>query len=128
MRKAARSYEKTEGVVSRILFAILNGRMRGMETFSRANLIRLVLISIFLTTVDTAQSYYYQRVINVFNEANAFPGSFYRFGFLGYVMYAPIEFAAMFLTLLTLWAWASYVLWYHKNIISKPKMSKPAEF
>ncbi len=77
------------------------------------------MVSVFLTAVDTFQSYYLQRVVNVFSEANLIPRVFYSYGTIGYVLYAPIEFLAVFGTLTVLWFWASYVLWYHKNIIVK---------
>jgi hypothetical protein len=93
--------------------------LKGIDAFSRANVARLVMMSIFLTAVDTFQSYYLQRVVNAFSEANLMPRVFYSYGPVGYLMYAPIEFLVVFVTLAVLWFWASYVLWYHKNFILK---------
>ncbi len=124
MRETVQTPRRTEEVIPGHLLAGIARKLKAMETFSGANLVRLVLISVFLTSVDTIQSYYNQRVINVFSEANAIPRWFYNFGSVGYALYAPIEFLAMFGMLLTLWAWASYILWYHKNVISNPKMNR----
>ena len=80
---------------------------------------RLALVSILLTSVDTVQSFYLQRGIDVFSEMNAIPRLFYGTGILGYALYAPIEFLAVYVTLLVCWLWASYVLWYHRNVVVK---------
>lgn len=93
--------------------------LKSVDALSRANLVRLALVSIFLTVVDTVQSYYLQRVVNAFSEANLMPRIFYSYGPIGFVMYAPIEFLAVFATLIVLWVWASYVVWYHKNVVVK---------
>ena len=91
---------------------------RGLrETLSRANLTKLALISIFLAAVDTFQSYYLQRVVNQFNEANLLPLKFYSLGAVGYALYFPIDFLTLFATLTVLWIWASYILWYHKHVV-----------
>src|SRR5580704_8828974 len=87
------------------------------ETLSRANLLKLALISIFLSAVDTVQSYYLQRVVNQFSEVNLLPLKFYNTGPVGYILYFPIDFLALFGTLAVLWIWASYILWYHKHVI-----------
>jgi hypothetical protein len=91
------------------------------ETFNKSILIKLVLVSLFLTLVDTVQSYYLQRVVNQFNEVNLLPMRFYNFGAVGYVLYFPIDFFALFGTLTVLWIWASYILWYHRHVIA-PKL------
>ena len=87
------------------------------ETLSRPNLIKLGLISVFLAAVDTIQSYYLQRVVNQFSEVNLLPLKFYNAGPVGYALYFPIDFIALFGTLTVLWIWASYILWYHKHVI-----------
>ena len=78
----------------------------------------LALVSAFLTAVDTFQSFYLQRVINQFNEVNLLPLKFYSGGIAGYLLYAPIDFLALYATLTILWIWASYLLWYYKQFIS----------
>jgi hypothetical protein len=93
-------------------------RIRGIQALSKTNLVRLALVSIFLTVADTIQSFYFQKVIDIFSEGNALPRAFYNTGPLGYVMYAPIEFLAIFATLTIFWLWASYVIWFHKNIVA----------
>ena len=87
------------------------------ETLSRPNLVKLALISVFLAAVDTVQSYYLQRVVNQFSEVNLRPLKFYSEGPVGYALYFPIDFLALFGTLTVLWIWASYILWYHKHVI-----------
>jgi len=104
----------------------LGGFLSKTEVFDKTNLIRLALVSGFLTAMDTIQSFYFQRVINVFSEANVIPRWFYGFGYIGYIIYAPIEFTAMFLTLITLWAWASYVLWYYRNVVTRSALVSEA--
>lgn len=89
--------------------------LKRSRSFSARNIVKLALVSIFLTAIDTVQSYYGQRVVNVFSEANALPFRFYSYGFVGYLAYAPIEFLITFSTLMGLWAWASYVIWYSRN-------------
>ena len=79
----------------------------------------IALVSMLLTIVDTIQSFYLQRVINVFSEANLLPRAFYGFGVIGYLAYVPIEFATVFATLALCWLWATYALWYHRNIVAK---------
>jgi len=88
------------------------------ETINRHNLLLLGLISAFLTGIDTAQSFYLQRVVNQFNEVNLLPLKFYSNGIIGYLLYSPIDFLALFATLTVLWVWASYLLWYFKHFIS----------
>ncbi len=96
------------------------------ETLARANLVKLGLISIFLASVDTIQSYYLQRVVNQFSEANLLPLKFYNIGPVGYALYFPIDFLSLFATLTVLWIWASYILWYHKHVIvAKIKVNVP---
>jgi hypothetical protein len=87
------------------------------ETLCKPNLIKLALISVFLAAVDTIQSYYLQRVVNQFSEVNLLPLKFYNFGAPGYILYFPIDFLALYVTLTVLWVWASYILWYHKHVI-----------
>lgn len=87
------------------------------EVLSRHNLALLGMISAFLTAMDTFQSFYLQRVVNQFNEANLLPLKFYSRGVAGYLLYSPIDFAALFVTLTVLWIWASYILWYYKEVI-----------
>ena len=89
------------------------------ESFSGSNIVRLALMSILFTIIDTIQSFYAQRVINVFTEFNFLPSLFYIHGALGYIIYAPIECLAMFATFSVLWLWASYVLWFHRSVVSK---------
>lgn len=89
------------------------------DTFSSQNLVRLALMSVLFTIMDTVQSFYGQRVINVFTEFNFLPSLFYKQGALGYLLYAPIECAGMFAMLSVLWLWASYVLWFHHSVVSK---------
>ena len=98
-----------------------------MSSLTRTNILRLALVSVFLTVVDTVQSFYLQRVVSVFSEANLVPSLFYSIGYLGYILYAPIEFLAIFATLLVLWFWASYVVWYHKSIVSKKIFRRPQQ-
>lgn len=93
--------------------------LKSIDALNKVNLVRLALVSVFLTVVDTVQSYYLQRVVNAFSEANLMPRIFYSYGPVGFVMYAPIEFFAIFGTLIILWTWASYVVWYHKNVVVK---------
>lgn len=88
------------------------------ESLNRHNLTLLALISAFLAGADTIQSFYLQRVVNEFNEANLLPLKFYRNGVVGYILYSPIDFLALFATLIVLWVWASYLLWYYKQVIS----------
>jgi hypothetical protein len=88
------------------------------DTLNRANLVKLALISIFLAAVDTVQSYYLQRVVNQFSEVNLLPLKFYSTGPLGYALYFPIDFVALYGTLTVLWIWASYILWYHKHVVA----------
>lgn len=92
------------------------------ETFNTTNVIRLALMSILFTLVDTIQSFYGQKVLNVFTEFNFLPSLFYKQGILGYALYAPVECMAIFATLSVLWFWASYVLWFHHSIISKLRL------
>lgn len=106
------------------LVGLLNNA-RVMSSLTRTNILRLALVSVFLTVVDTVQSFYLQRVVSVFSEANLVPRLFYSIGYLGYILYAPIEFLAIFATLLVLWFWASYVVWYHKSIVSKKIFRRP---
>src|ERR1700731_2161530 len=106
--KARGSSEKTGGLVNSPWLH---------ETLNRANLVKLALISIFLAAVDTIQSYYLQRVVNQFSEVNLLPLKFYNAGPVGYALYFPIDFVALFGTLTVLWIWASYILWYHKHVI-----------
>jgi len=87
------------------------------ETFNKPNMIKLALVSVFLTAVDTIQSFYLQRVVNQFSEVNLLPLRFYNFGAMGYVLYFPIDFLALYGTLTILWIWASYILWYNKHVI-----------
>lgn len=96
------------------------------ETLTRANLVKLALISIFLASVDTIQSYYLQRVVNQFSEANLLPLKFYNLGAVGYALYFPIDFLSLYATLTVLWIWASYILWYHKHVIvARTKLNVP---
>ncbi|MHB8565860.1 MAG: hypothetical protein ACYC7D_05715 [Nitrososphaerales archaeon] len=95
-----------------------------LDALSKVNLTRLALVALFITLLDTIQSYYGQRVVNAFTEFNAIPAIYYAHGLEGYVLYAPIEFGAVFLTVATLWVWASYVLWYHRNVLSKLTWSR----
>ncbi|MDG6994600.1 MAG: hypothetical protein JRN52_01645 [Nitrososphaerota archaeon] len=89
------------------------------DTFSSPNLVRLALMSVLFTIIDTIQSFYAQKVINVFTEFNFLPSLFYKQGALGYALYAPIECVAMFAMFSLLWLWASYVLWFHQSVVSK---------
>ena len=75
------------------------------------------MISAFLAGMDTFQSFYLQRVINQFNEVNLLPMKFYSHGLTGYLLYAPVDFLALFFTLTILWIWASYLVWYCKLFI-----------
>ena len=92
-----------------------------LETTNRHNMVLLGMISAFLTTIDIVQSFYLQRVVNQFNEVNLLPLKFYNNGIFGYILYAPIDFLALYATLTVLWVWASYLLWYFKTYIS-PKI------
>ncbi|MDG7001746.1 MAG: hypothetical protein JRN15_21840 [Nitrososphaerota archaeon] len=103
----------------KITLESLSKWMRAINALNKTNLVRIALVSVFLTAVDTIQSFYLQRVISVFSEANAMPNLFYGYGPIGYVLYSPIEFLAIFVTLSVLWLWASYVIWFHKNIIMR---------
>jgi hypothetical protein len=85
------------------------------ETFRKGNLSRLALVSAFLTAIDTFQSYYGQRVVNTFSEANLIPLHFYSMGAAGYLLYAPVEFLVVYGMFLALWVWASYLLWYRRH-------------
>jgi hypothetical protein len=87
------------------------------EATSRHNMTLLAMVSGFLASVDTLQSFYLQRVVNQFNEVNLLPLKFYSRGFVGYLLYAPIDFLALYATLIVLWIWASYFLWYSKRFI-----------
>ncbi|HZW57390.1 MAG TPA: hypothetical protein VFF30_13965 [Nitrososphaerales archaeon] len=97
------------------------GYARMMGSLSKANLTKIGLISVFITLVDTVQSYYGQRVINVFTEFNAIPAIYYSHGLVGYLVYSPIEFSVVYAMLLLLWFWSSYILWYHENVVSKSR-------
>ena len=88
---------------------------------NKSNLTKIALISIFITLVDTVQSYYGQRVINVFSEFNAIPSIYYSHGLIGYLVYSPIEFGVVYAMLVVLWFWASYIMWYHENVVSKSR-------
>ncbi len=88
------------------------------QALNRHNLALLGMISGFLTGVDTFQSFYLQRVVNQFNEANLLPLKFYSHGLVGYLLYTPIDFLTLFGTLTVLWIWASYLLWYRKRFLS----------
>jgi len=88
------------------------------QALSGHNLALLGMISGFLAGVDTFQSFYLQRVVNQFNEANLLPLKFYSRGLVGYLLYAPIDFLTLFGTLAVLWIWASYLLWYYKRFVS----------
>ena len=101
--------------------------LRHFDALSKTNLVRLALVSVFLTLVDTIQSYYLQRVINAFSEANVMPQWFYGLGPIGYILYTPIEFGAIFATLFVLWIWASYILWYHKNVVAKSSLVRASQ-
>ena len=96
----------------------LRTRFSFSEIFSGANVARLALMAVLFTLIDTIQSFYAQRVLNVFTEFNFLPSLFYSHGFLGYLIYAPIECVAIFGTLSMLWLWGSYVLWFHHSIVS----------
>ena len=88
------------------------------QSLSRHNLALLGLISLFLAGVDTFQSFYLQRVVNQFNEVNLLPLKFYSNGLVGYLLYTPIDFLTLFATLIVLWIWASYLLWYYRRYVS----------
>jgi hypothetical protein len=88
------------------------------EAMTKHNLTLLAMISAFLAGVDTVQSFYLQRVVNQFNEANLLPLKFYNNGVIGYLLYTPIDFLALYTSLLVLWIWASYLIWYYKQFIS----------
>jgi len=88
------------------------------EAIDRHNMTMLAMISGFLAGVDTIQSFYLQRVVNQFSEVNLLPLKFYSSGLIGYLLYAPIDFLALYATLTVLWIWASYLLWYYKQYIS----------
>ena len=88
-----------------------------LEAISKTNVTKLSLVALFLTLLDTLQSYYGQRVVNVFTEFNAMPAIYYSHGIEGYIMYIPVEFGAIFVTIAGLWLWASYVMWYYKNVV-----------
>jgi hypothetical protein len=97
-------------------------RVRTRQWFSdatnRHNMIMLAMISAFLAGVDTFQSFYLQRVVNEFNEVNLLPLKFYSHGLFGYLLYTPVDFLALYATLIILWIWASYLLWYYKEFLS----------
>ena len=97
----------------------LERRFDFADSFSWSNVVRLALMSILFTIIDTIQSFYAQHVINVFTEFNFLPSLFYIHGPIGYLIYAPIECLAMFATFSVLWLWASYVLWFHRSVVSK---------
>lgn len=93
------------------------------EAISKTNMTKLSLVALFLTFLDTIQSYYGQRVVNIFTELNAIPAIYYSHGIEGYMMYIPIEFAAIFVTIAGLWLWASYVMWYCQKILQMKSVS-----
>lgn len=97
--------------------SLLGGNGWLAEAISRHNMSILALVSVFLTAVDTIQSFYLQRVVNEFNEVNLLPLKFYSAGPVGYLLYAPIDFLALFATLAVLWIWASYMLWYFRLFV-----------
>ena len=101
---------------------MLRVRLRELKALDKLNLIRLALVSLLVTCVDTVQSFYLQRSVNVFSEVNALPKLFYNTGALGYLLYIPVEFVAVFVTLTMCWIWASYVIWYHKNVVAKTRV------
>jgi hypothetical protein len=88
------------------------------DAINRHNLTLLAMISAFLAGVDTIQSFYLQRVVDQFDEVNLLPLKFYNNGLVGYILYSPIDFLALFATMTMLWIWASYLLWYYKQVIS----------
>jgi hypothetical protein len=94
---------------------ILNSRK--LEAINKTNVAKLSLVALFLTLLDTVQSYYGQRVLNIFTEFNALPAIYYSHGIEGYILYTPIEFGAIFVTIGGLWLWASYVIWFYQNFV-----------
>ncbi|MDH2900545.1 MAG: hypothetical protein PXY39_06195 [archaeon] len=93
-------------------------RIRSLPSLSKPNLARLALVSVFITSADIIQSFYFQRVIDISSEGNAIPRAFFSIGPLGYVLYGPVEFLAIYGTLTIIWLWASYLLWYRKHIVA----------
>ena len=103
--------------MSQILQSVTSSKVP--EALSRTNLTKLALVAVFLTFLDTVQSYYGQKVVNVFTEFNNLPAIYYNHGLAGYIMYAPIEFGAIFVTVAGLWIWASFLMWYCRNVLAK---------
>ncbi len=108
--------------MSQILKRLFRTKMP--EALGGANLTKLALVAMFLTLLDTVQSYYGQKVINVFSEVNNIPALYYAHGLVGYAVYAPIEFGAIFLTVSALWLWASFLMWYFRNVVKLPTWSR----
>jgi hypothetical protein len=93
------------------------------SVFSRTNVFTLVFFSLLISSLDTVQSYYMQKVlINPFSEANLLPARFYSFGALGYVAYLPIEFLVTLGVFSSMWAFSHYILWYYSRFIKKREM------
>lgn len=88
-----------------------------MLGINRGVFAQLAIVSIFLTVVDTLQSFYLQRVANTFSEANALPRLFYASGQMGYILYAPLEFLVIYATLTALWLCSWYVLQYGRRVL-----------
>ena len=77
---------------------------------------RLAIIAIVVSTIDAIQSFYLQQiVVNPYQEANNLPLSFFRYGFLGYLAYIPIESVVNFALLSSLWVFACIFVRARKN-------------
>jgi hypothetical protein len=92
------------------------------QVFSRQNIFILSAFSLFLSSIDTIESYYLQRVlVNPFAEANLIPARFYEYGLLGYIAYLPVEFLATLALFVALWGLANYTLWYYTHFIRRTR-------
>jgi hypothetical protein len=73
-------------------------------------------MSIFISTLDTLQSYYLQTLaVNPYEEANLLPFGFFHYGFLGYIAYIPIESIVNFALLFSVWIFACIILGQKKH-------------
>jgi len=101
-------------------------RARRNEAFNDQNLVRLAMLSFSLSLFDTLQSFYLQKVLNVYGELSPVSQLFFQYGAPGFVAYVPIAFLGAYVTFLALWGGASYVVWYYSNIFKQNMFGKIA--
>ena len=77
---------------------------------------RIAIIAIVVSTIDGLQSFYLQQVsINPYQELNSLPLDFFRYGFVGYIAYIPLESIVNFVLLSSLWVLSLIVIRAKRN-------------